>query len=595
MTTTASVFADGIADQTGMNLVKYISDMIYFITHVMCTPTALFYVMSLRRELGDFNAKERIMLFVPFIFIELLVLTNPLTNLIFTVENMVYKREKGMIFIYIVAFYYLFAIVAYIFKNRICYSKSVIVAICALVGITTAAAAIQFFFPTQKVENFALALCSLAILLVIQNPVSVINTEYGLYNKNSFVSMLRYDFERKKKFYILTLVINDFEHYSKSLGDDFITNAVKQIAKVLFEIGAQKIYAVNPGVICVEFPSFSEINRKVSKLCEVFDRPWYYENNSAMLPVRMCIIECPADIDNTTTLVNTISWFENNKESGKILYFSEVDDKSLIRASAVKSAVKKVVETGEFEISYVPVYSFDEDKIFYAEAELCITDDVIGKIPDSEFSAVAAKNGFMGKIGEEAFEKVCRFISEGGLENNGFNHIEVPFSVLQCFQDDMGKKYLSVLRKYNIDPSKICFRISESVTDDFSSSISDYLNDLHEKGFSFCFDNFGVGKSEISSIYNLPVSYVKIADSVVSAALSNGKAAVMLESTMNLMMELGIKTIAGGVDAENSFRMLSNMNCQYAEGEFISGELNSDTLSDYAKSFVSPMEKGGVI
>ncbi|MBP0959995.1 MAG: EAL domain-containing protein [Oscillospiraceae bacterium] len=594
MTTAAAIFTDGITDHIGINTVKYISYMVYFITHVMCTPTALLYVMSLRRELGDFNTRERIMLFAPFIFIEILVFTNPLTNLIFSVEDMVYTREKGMIFIYVIAFYYMICIVAYTLVHRKHYSRSVIVAITALVGIMVAAAAVQFFFPTQKVENFALSLCALAVLLVIQNPVSVIDTEYDIYNKNSLVSMLKYDFERKKKFYIMTIVINDFEHYSKSLGNDFITNAIKQITKVLFEIGAQKIYSVSPGVISVEFPSFSEINRKVSRLCEIFDRPWYCGTRSAMLPIRICVVECPEDVNDTTTLINIISWFENNKESEKILYFSEVDNKNLMRASAIKSAVKKVVETGEFGISYRPVYSFDEDNISYVESELYITDDVIGIISDAEFSAVAERSGDMAKIGEAAFEKICRFINAGGLEDNGLQYIEVPFSVVQCVQNNMAERYLSVLEKYGIEPSKICFKISEIVTDELSIIIEDYLNDLHEKGFLFCFNNFGAGKSEISSIYNLPFSYVKIADSVISAALSNGKAAIMLESTLSLMMELGIKTIAGGVDGENSFRMLSNMNCQYAEGDFISGSFDKKSLSDYIKSFESPMVKGGV-
>ena len=51
----------------------------------------------------------------------------------------------------------------------------------------------------------------------------------------------------------------------------------------------------------------------------------------------MCVVECPEDVNDTTTLINIISWFENNKESDKILYFSEVDNKSLVRASAIKS------------------------------------------------------------------------------------------------------------------------------------------------------------------------------------------------------------------------------------------------------------------
>lgn len=590
-----AIFTDGISDLIGINVVKYTFETVYHMFHAMCAPTALLYILSLRREFGDFSKAERAFLIIPFAFVETLILTNPLTDYVFTVENMVYSREKGMFFLYAVAAYYFVYAVVYLIINRRNYQTSVIIAFCTLIAVMSAAVLIQMAFPLQRVENFAMALSALTILLVIQNPVSIIDTEYGIFNKNSLVSMLKYDFERKKKFYMMTIVIENFEHYSKSLGNEFITNAVKQITKVFFEIGAQKIYSVNPGVLCVEFPSFSEINRKVSKLCEIFDRPWYCGTNSAMLPIRMCVVECPKDVNDTTTLINIISWFENNKESEKILYFSEVDNKSLVRASVIKSAVKKVVETGEFGISYRPVYSFDDDALSYVESELYITDEVIGKISDAEFSAVAEKSGDMAKIGEAAFEKICRFINAGVLEDNNLSHIEVPFSVVQCVQNNMAEKYLSVLEKYDIEPSKICFKISEIVTDELHEIIEDYLNDLHEKGFLFCFDNFGAGKSEISSIYNLPFSYVKISDSIISAALSNGKAAIMLESTLSLMMELGIKTIAGGVDGENSFRMLSNMNCQYAEGEFISGSFYKKSLSDYIKSFESPMVKGGML
>ena len=590
-----AIFTDGISDLIGINVVKYTFETVYHMFHAMCAPTALLYILSLRREFGDFSKAERAFLIIPFAFVETLILTNPLTDYVFTVENMVYSREKGMFFLYSVAAYYFVYAVVYLIINRRNYQTSVIIAFCTLIAVMSAAVLIQMAFPLQRVENFAMALSALTILLVIQNPVSIIDTEYGIFNKNSLVSMLKYDFERKKKFYMMTIVIVDFEHYSKSLGNEFITNAVKQITKVFFEIGAQKIYSVNPGVFCVEFPSFSEINRKVSKLCEIFDRPWYCGTNSAMLPIRMCVVECPKDVNDTTTLINIISWFENNKESEKILYFSEVDNKSLVRASVIKSAVKKVVETGEFGISYRPVYSFDDDTLSYVESELYITDEVIGKISDAEFSAVAEKSGDMAKIGEAAFEKICRFINAGVLEDNNLSHIEVPFSVVQCVQNNMAEKYLSVLEKYDIEPSKICFKISEIVTDELHEIIEDYLNDLHEKGFLFCFDNFGAGKSEISSIYNLPFSYVKISDSIISAALSNGKAAIMLESTLSLMMELGIKTIAGGVDGENSFRMLSNMNCQYAEGEYISGSFDKKSLAEFIKSFESPMVKGGML
>ncbi len=590
----SAIFTDGLANIIGINEIQYIFELIYHIAHAMCAPAALLYVISLRRELGELSLSEWASLMVPFIADELLIITNPLTNYVFSVENMVYSREPGMFFLYLVATYYLVYIIAYMMLHRRHYPKSVMVSISTIVFMVSGAVLIQMIFPNQRVENFALSLAALAILLAIQNPVSVIDTEYGIYNRESFVSITKYDFERKKKFYMMALVIDNFDHYRKALGDEFIVDAVKQITKTLLEIGAQKIYSMNEGVICVEFMRFSQMHTKTTKLCEIFDRPWYSQTSSAMLPVRLCVVNCPEDVETASELLNIVSWFENNKESPKVLYFSEVDKNNLFRNSLIKTAVKRVVETGEFGIKYSPVYSFERDGISYAEARLFIKDDKLGNIPDEEFSAVASKSGDMAKIGEAAFEKVCQFIDGGGLDKNGLRHIEVPFSVVQCVQDHMAERYLAILHKYHINPHKICFRISEIVDEELSTIIEDYLNDLHDEGFSFCFDNFGIGKSEISLIYNLPFAYVKIADSVVDAALNNGKAAIMFESTLNLMYELGINTIAGGVNNENSFRMLGNMNCHYAEGSFISGALDEVAFEGFLDFFKSPFEKGGV-
>lgn len=592
--TLSSVFgllSDSADRIVSINLIGYLLKWFYHISHAMCAPTALLYAISLRKEWKNFGRLERIGLLAPFVAAEALILTNPLTNLVFTYNDMQYHREKGIFFVYLTAAYYLVYIIVYTIVSRKDFSAAVMISICTLVVVMSGAVLVQMKFPTQRVENFGMSVCVLTILLTIQNPASVVDMSTGLYNRNTLIAMTKYDFEKRKKFYMLTIVIDDYERYSKSLGRGFTSSIIKEISKELFAIGAEKIYYLGGGVICVEFPSFSDINVKVSKICERFDLPWHFNNNTTIIPVRICVVVCPDDADNSSKLLDIATWFESNKTSGKVLYFSEVDNSCLTRASDVKSAVKFAVINESFEINYYPVYSFGSDKISYAEAQMYIPDSSLGAISFEEFFPVAEKSGDIAVIGERTFEEVCRFISSGGLESNGFDHIEIPVSVVQCMQDNMAEKYIAMMEKYNVAPQNICFRISESITAELSLLIDNYMNNLSQKGLSFCFDNYGIGKSDISFIYNLPFSYVKIAESVISAALSNGKAATMLESTLALMNELGIKTIAGGVDSENSFRMLCDMKCDFAEGAFFSPALEASELTAFSNNFKSPLKK----
>jgi len=79
-------------------------------------------------------------------------------------------------------------------------------------------------------------------------------------------------------------------------------------------------------------------------------------------------------------------------------------------------------------------------------------------------------------------------------------------------------------------------------------------------------NDFGTGYSSLSYLSNIPIDTVKIDISFVRRILNDKKAMNIVNSIIYLAKNLGIKTIAEGVENKDLFELLKDMGCDYFQG-----------------------------
>ena len=86
---------------------------VYFLTHFAMAPIFVYYIVMECGVQHKFTGKVRFYLGIPFIFMELLVLINPLFNIVYRIDdNLTYVRRSGVYIAYgIIAFYTIFSLV----------------------------------------------------------------------------------------------------------------------------------------------------------------------------------------------------------------------------------------------------------------------------------------------------------------------------------------------------------------------------------------------------------------------------------------------------------------------------------------------------
>ena len=247
------------------------------------------------------------------------------------------------------------------------------------------------------------------------------------------------------------------------------------------------------------------------------------------------------------------------------------------------------IENEEFQVYYQPIWNYRTGKVTSAEALCRLIDDEYGIIPPDEFIPVSERNGAILEIGRFVFEEVCRFYQEGRLRSLGIDYIEVTLSVVQCMSRDLEKVFDETLDLYSLDASCINLEITESATAENRKLLFDTIDTLRKRGFSFSLDDYGTGYSNISYMYEMPFSIIKIDKSILWKAINpktgerQRNAVIYLENTIRMLKDMGYTILVEGVESIEQKLFLEELECDHLQGYLISKPVQKQIFTDFLK------------
>jgi EAL domain-containing protein (putative c-di-GMP-specific phosphodiesterase class I) len=112
----------------------------------------------------------------------------------------------------------------------------------------------------------------------------------------------------------------------------------------------------------------------------------------------------------------------------------------------------------------------------------------------------------------------------------------------------------------------------------------DILTKLDKMGVSLSVDDFGTGYSSLSYLKRLPVQQLKIDRSFVSDMIDDKDDAMIVRSTIDLAHNLGLNTVAEGVETQATLKTLKTMGCDLGQGYLISRPLSHDDFLSYLQA-----------
>jgi diguanylate cyclase (GGDEF)-like protein len=230
------------------------------------------------------------------------------------------------------------------------------------------------------------------------------------------------------------------------------------------------------------------------------------------------------------------------------------------------------VEEGALNLHYQPKVSTVDGEPSGAEALMRWTSIKKGPIVPDVFIPLAEEAGLMMEITRFAINTALRQASEwpdiGRPLNVAVN--VTPDSIQDAEFVDMVKSALSIWGTPN---RNLILEITESALVEDSEKNFDTLNRLREAGIGISIDDFGTGYSSLSYFKDIPASELKIDQSFVSNMLTEEKDRNIVETIIWLAHRFDLSVVAEGVEDARTLKALAGMNCNLAQGFFISKAL----------------------
>nr|WP_255763887.1 EAL domain-containing protein [Jeotgalibaca sp. MA1X17-3] len=155
-----------------------------------------------------------------------------------------------------------------------------------------------------------------------------------------------------------------------------------------------------------------------------------------------------------------------------------------------------------------------------------------------------------------------------GREGQTPGKIAVNFSVYQLEHPHIIKQIEDVLKETLMSPKYLEVEVTESVLAVSNQKSKEVFKQLKKMGILLSIDDFGKEYSSLSRLKELPVDTVKIDMSFVQDIGKNVKGESIVKAIISLASDLGLETIAEGVETKEQLEFLTNRMCTLFQGYY---------------------------
>ncbi len=419
---------------------------------------------------------------------------------------------------------------------------------------------------------------------------SLHDTLTGLPNRVLFMDRLNHTLEHVKRydergFSVVFLDIDHFKLVNDSLGHrvgDQLLIAIAQRLRVglrmsdtVARLGGDEFVFLLEEINDLE-DAISTVNRVQDKIKE----PFNLEGHAIQVTGSFGIVLNQDEYSTADEILQDadIALYQA-KSQGKARYevFNpSMRDNTLSRLE-LKNDLQSALERQELFLNYQPIYALNSHQLLGFEALLRWRHPQRGLIPPSEFVPIAEETGLINPIGQWALREACRKLHEWQqkYQSKPGLTISVNVSGSQFKQPDFAHQVIETLQDTGLEADSLVIEITEAIFLDSSPRILATFETLNAAGVKFQIDDFGTGYSSLSYLQEFPIQAIKV-DRAFAQKVESGNSPEIVRTIIIMAHDLGMETIAEGIETEGQLNCLKKLDCDAGQG-FLLGRPTDET------------------
>ena len=400
-------------------------------------------------------------------------------------------------------------------------------------------------------------------------------------NRNSFLARL--DHQRDESDVLALVDIDGFSDINSVLDQEFGDCVLKAVAQRLRQSFSPSVDVARIGNdVFGILGTHDEVNAE--HIENVFASPYEVAGESFRLSATSGLLPLTGASDKAVELLKNASVALKQAKTlnrGKALYFEAAHAVTARARIQMLNRLRQSFSAERLFLVYQPFIELATGRVVGAEALLRWRTEQGEFIPPDTFIPLAEHSGLMVPIGDWVIRGALHF--QKHLTDLGYRDLRMAVNVshVQFREPDFIEKLVSAIREFGTLPGNLEIELTESVAIDNIELIQHKLAAVRAAGVAIAIDDFGTGYSSLNIVRQLNVDRLKIDRSFISGKDSQKGDFNIAGIVQQLAGQLGLKTIAEGIETETQRDQLLALGCDDGQGFLFSPALTSEEFEEF--------------
>jgi predicted signal transduction protein with EAL and GGDEF domain len=317
------------------------------------------------------------------------------------------------------------------------------------------------------------------------------------------------------------------------------------------------------------------------------EAPVELDNLSVAIRVSTGIAFAPRDANDMRTLLQRADgamYVAKDRRSGTEVY-DEKKDRSGSRRLTLASELRTALASNELQLHYQPQVDLRTGRVQGLEALARWPHPCFGSVPPDEFIPIAEHSGLIHDLTRWALHIALADLTTW-RRRWPWMSVSVNLSARNLLDASLADEVEAALLQSGLPAEALTLELTESsvMADPHRSFI--VLEQLHTLGIRLAIDDFGTGYSSLAYLKRLPVAELKIDKSFVLHMATDTDDTMIVRSTIDLAHNLGLETVAEGVEDEETQQLLHQLGCDAIQGYHLTRPLSANDMSNWLRQHV---------
>ena len=243
---------------------------------------------------------------------------------------------------------------------------------------------------------------------------------------------------------------------------------------------------------------------------------------------------------------------------------------------------------------YQPIFDLENGRVLGVEALVRWNHPTRGVVQPDTFIPLLEETKQIVEVGRWVLNEACRQAAEWRLPERDM-YVSVNVSARQLDDAAPRRRPARRARRRRASiPSALVIEITETAIMRDAEMTARQLRVVKTLGVGIAIDDFGTGYSSLAYLRQFPVDILKIDRSFITPITDSVESRALLHTLVQLGKQLGLKTLAEGIEQHEQFCQLQDEQCDSGQGFMFARPLAAGDVDEFLASLPASATGAGI-